>query len=261
MRKKPDKKAVNTAKLHRWVPAAALASLLLLGGAARAQDVTDIWDKIARSVAEIIAADLLSEKPGEEGTEAFGTTRAEPRGVTTFDAVGLKDSDVGGASDVVVSEWVEYGTIGSGSSTFLSVPNRHNGPIYLTSAMIQLEGTTSATTRFAIGTSTIALAPNYDAPETSIAAGIINLRSITTSTQNAVIDSVYDSAAQDGGAAIHGSSTIIRIPENEYIVGYMTTGGSSNIHGSSVTSTAGRGFGVNSFWVLKFLKVFATSTP
>ncbi len=219
------------------------------------------WGSIVERVSDKIAAGALSDKPTGtiESDQAFGAANSVSIGATGashFNTMALKDPN----SDVTLERKFVYGTIGHSTSTFASVCNSSPGFMNLVGGGIQLMGTTSATTKFSMGTSTSSgTAPEYNASAGAIPRGILNARPSVTSTVNDYMDFTFENSNFSVNAGLNASSTKISIPQNTCVIGYMTTG-ASNIGYSSVTSTqAGRGFIDDSYYYLIFERV-ATST-
>lgn len=160
---------------------------------------------------------------------------------------------------ITVSDCLYSGTISAASSTFMDLVIRQGGPYLVKEAWIQLDSASvSSTTRFSMGTSTIATAPNFDAAAGAIKRGILDQLSVATSTPYPILDRGWMQTSA-GVTGLATSSTLQRVSNGDHIVGFMTTGGSNIIQGSSVTSTDGRGFTANSRWYV-LLRRMSTST-
>lgn len=133
------------------------------------------------------------------------------------------------------------------------------------SATSTQEGRASSTLLVAVGTSTIAQAPNHDVDLTStsiVPQGLIPVSAMTTGTLfRSFVLSSESLNNQIYLVGTRASSTWVRVPQGQYVTMFRTTGGSNAIHGSSATSTAGLGMDlVNSFLSI-MVRRMATSTP
>ena len=155
-----------------------------------------------------------------------------------------------------IEKWVEVINLGAASSTD-SLQQTQSGRVYVRVLGVQLEGTTSATTKFSLGTSTIAEAPDWNVAAASLDGGILDRCSLATGTTGRA--AFFTGCNSDGAGLTATSTPWFPIALNEYLNFYRTAGGSNAIQGSSVTSTAGRGWLPTSKLLLEFMRI-ATST-
>lgn len=270
-RKIKEPRALGSREWRIGVPLLA-ALIVFFGGVGllNAQSTgSDFWNAVVDRVSEKLAsglslgggaAEIVSPASPieDELPVTFGSTNVRNTGTTSFgNCTSQKDTTTG----VALEECMFTGTIGTSSSTFHDLIVRQGGPWFITDYAVMLDGTTSSTTRFSAGTSTVSLAPDFSAAGAAIARGLIAEASSVTGTAFDVIDRGYSLNGGRGTVLTNlaSSSSRQRVSNGDHIVGYMTTGGSNAIQGSSVTSTAGRGFTANSRWLLKMIR-FATST-
>lgn len=192
-------------------------------------------------------SDLLATDP-----ELFGTTALNSLGQSTIPgSVCTIDRDA--ATPTRVCRWHEYVRLEdvSSTSTKASMINRLPGDTYVVDPKLVLyftagRSTVSSTVQFFMGTSSTAtLAPEYNQP--------------TLAADNILDGDIY--ATGSPRAVVASSSPVYqRIPDSGRFYVWMTTGGSSNIHGSSATSSAGLGIS-NDSYILIGLENVTTSTP
>lgn len=219
----------------------------------------EVIQEAARQLNEQEFGGVLELSPPED--EVFGVAASQsaiqPLGRSR---VTTKQCYSAGEDQTCIEEWTLSGTIGTASSTFMSLPNTHVGEVILKRAYIWLDGAPTTTVHFSMGTSTSAVAPDYNAPDGSVPRGIFNRFAVPTSTDVGIIDSTFSvmQMLNSTGQMLSASSTVWRIKSGQYLVGSMTSYDSDAIYGNSVTSSA-RGFSDQSRWVLELMRI-STST-
>jgi len=249
----------------------ALAALVLAVSAGSVLAGASLKELVASKLAILLQGDLRDELLSGEESDVLGAgitgnqgmirPDSETKLVTNFNELGLLPSTT--TPLMVVRLGAEVGQIGVGSSTFASLQNRTGESIYLERCGIKLNGTTSSTSRFSMGTSSNAGGLEWDT--VSEARNCLNRVEASSSTISYTATSQLfrgaNSVASNGlGGTGNATSTLLEWRHGEFLVGFMTTGGSNVLQGSSVTSTAGRGFDLNSFWFIEY-RMFSTATP
>jgi len=245
------KKKIIASKQVNFPIAGVIAGIVVgmfLVGVVVAADAGFSWSNVEKLVAE----KLYGEVQGDTSLGDTGESGGD-RNVTGLYDLTLKDSD--SSEDTFwLSNRVFRGTIGTASSTFLSIQNTSGNDWLVDRFTLKLDATASGTLRLSCGTSTIAFhttngihgALNTD-PEalfgkyiaTSTASGVYSSSTFTNAGQNVAVELVRN---------------------NEYVLCGLWSGdadGGNSI--LSTTSTASRGFSASSWYTLEVLE-YATST-
>lgn len=271
MQKKKNDSLLKRAKLL----AGALVVVAVFGAGSVVANVGSLWDKIAQVAGVVVGRGLLEQAPadnslsevldvlgaGVTGSQGAIRPQAERKDVTNFTEIGLLPST--STPKMVVHMGAEVGSIGVGSSTFAVLRNMSGQSIYIERCGVKLNGTTSSTTRFSMGTSSNAGGLDFNAGNE--ARNCLDRVEAATSTvsyfRSSGLFNLLGGASSEGLMGHgNGTSTLLELRDGTYLVGHMTTGGSNAIQGSSATSSAGRGFDANSFWFVEY-RMFSTGTP
>ena len=246
------------------IPTLIVGLLIAQGvGAQVDQKFLDAWDVVKKQVESLLPTSeklpSVTELQARDSEVLGGTGEtASSRNVTGLFDLTLKDSD-SSENDI---KWVRRqisGTIGTASSTFLSIQNTTGHDVYVESAMIRLFTNASSTTRFGMGTSTFTDSA-YNLAWSSVPKQIFGAV-VATSTGDGVAGMAtstrgsYYALVNEVGTATTAIHPWLVVKPNEYIVGFMQ----SQNQKWAVTSTSDRGFSASSFYLLNLFEV-ATST-
>lgn len=200
--------------------------------------------------------------PANENTVTLGGTGETnaKQVITGLYDLTLKDAD----SSEDQAWWTKQtftGSLGTASSTFLSIQNTSNYPWFIDRAMVRFFGATSSTVAITMGTSSIA----YSLTDTVAVGSEGNASQIfgalfATSTPDGSVFATSTSGSEtcitdDTGTCNAYSNPFVVVMPNEYIIGVQDM--LSTEYGA--TSTADRGYGTESFYRLE-LYTHATST-
>lgn len=244
-----------------------VVGLLVAGGiqARVDQQFLDSWAYVKATVEGLLTQDSSSRLPSLEELQAKdsdvvgGTGESfSTRNLTGLYDLTLKDSD--DSEDQY--KWTQRqisGTIGTSSSTFLSIQNTTGHDVHVETAGIRLFTNASSTTRLAMGTSTVT-GNAYNLAWASVPKQIFG-GVVATSTGDSAgfmatttAGSTY-ALVDEAGTATTGRSPWVVVKPNEYIVGFMQ----SQDPKWATTSTNDRGFSASSFYLLNIREI-ATST-